>query len=260
MGNSERYQQIQVANKQQNPESHFNLKRRLRIEPNQIKETELGFNNGTEDDEDQEEEEEEKEEKERSNSSSSNKSSSQCARGVSTDEDLKIQINFPNEINLEDTNSPPSTASTVSEKTQINITTNNNYDSQRFDDRNHDSVTELTMTRSSALFQLITCGSSTAIKERNASTKKYLMPNMGARKSNSNSSNLHRGVLCKNINAIKMSEEDEINYMSENPRFGNPQSEEKEYVSGSIVESITEQDRVATESSLKKSSSYNEER
>ncbi|KAJ4945350.1 hypothetical protein NE237_014173 [Protea cynaroides] len=52
----------------------------------------------------------------------------------------------------------------------------------------------------------------------------------------------------------------EINFMSENPRFGNPQSEEKEYFSGSIVESMTEDRVLPVEASLKKSSSYNQER
>ena len=60
---------------------------------------------------------------------------------------------------------------------------------------------------------------------------------------------------------IYMEEEDEIKYMSENPRFGNLQAEEKEYFSGSIVESMATDDRAQVEpSSLKKSSSYNEER
>ncbi|KAI3981062.1 hypothetical protein MKX01_032202 [Papaver californicum] len=252
-GCSEQFQQIQVT-KKQNPESKYHSQRRLLVVPSQNRETELGFMNRTESDD---------EEEVRKNSTSSNKSSSQCSRGVSTEEDdelIKTQIDNPNEINLEDTTnySPPSSSSTISEKTHHTPKTDN--------DQN--SVTE--SNRSSVLFQLIACGSSNAIRERNAAAKKSILPALppvaAARKSNC-SSNLHRGVLCKNINtAIKMSEEeedDEINYMSENPRFGNPQSEEKEYFSGSIVESITEHDRVieSTESSrLKKSSSYNEER
>ncbi|MCL7022571.1 hypothetical protein MKW94_006175 [Papaver nudicaule] len=251
-GCSEQFQQIQVTTKKQNQEPKYHPKRRLLVVPSQNRESELGFMNRTDSDE---------EEEVRKNSTSSTKSSSQCSRGVSTeeyDELIKTQINNnPNEITVEDTTnySPPSSSST--EKTQTTPKT----------DDHHDSVTE--PTRSSVLFQLIACGSSNAIRERNAAAQKSIMPAppvIAARKSNC-SSNLHRGVMCKNINtAIKMSEEeedDEINYMSENPRFGNPQSEEKEYFSGSIVESITEHDRVigVTESSrLKKSSSYNEER
>lgn len=262
-GCSEQFQQIQVT-KKQNPEPKYHSKRRLQVVPSENRETELGFMNRTESYDDDEEEEEV-----RKNSTSSTKSSSQCSRGVSTEEEdelIKTQINNnPSEITLEDTNnySPPSSSSTISEKTH--------HHTPKTDDH-HGSVTE--STRSSVLFQLIACGSSNAMRERNASAQRRLMPAppppppvvAAARKSNC-SSNLHRGVLCKNINtAIKMSEEeedDEINYMSENPRFGNPQSEEKEYFSGSIVESITEHDRVreGTESSrLKKSSSYNEER
>ncbi|KAI3885462.1 hypothetical protein MKX03_036354 [Papaver bracteatum] len=262
-GCSEQFQQMQVT-KKQNPESKYQSKRRLQVVPSQNRETELGFMNRTERYDDEEDEEEV-----RKNSTSSTKSSSQLSRGVSTEEDdelIKTQINnnHPNEITLEDTNnySPPSSSSTISEKTH--------HHTPKTDDH-HGSVTE--STRSSVLFQLIACGSSNAVRERNESAQRRLMPAppppptvAAARKSNC-SSNLHRGVLCKNINtAIKMSEEeedDEINYMSENPRFGNPQSEEKEYFSGSIVESITEHDRViqSTEPSrLKKSSSYNEER
>ncbi|KAI3996379.1 hypothetical protein MKX01_026847 [Papaver californicum] len=261
-GCSEQFQQIQVT-KKQNPESKYHSKRRLLVVPSQNRETDLGFMNRTESDDDEEEVEEV-----RKNSTSSTKSSSQCSRGISTEEDdehIKTQDNNPSEITLEDTTnySPPSSSSTISEKTHHTPKTNND----------HNSVTE--SNRSSILFQLIACGSSNAIRERNAAAQKSIMPAppppppppvAAARKSNC-SSNLHRGVLCKNINtAIKMSEEeedDEINYMPENPRFGNPQSEEKEYFSGSIVESITERDRVieGTESSrLKKSSSYNEER
>ncbi|OVA03113.1 Protein of unknown function DUF966 [Macleaya cordata] len=247
-GCAEKFQQLQViTNKQQNPEPNFHPKRRLHLVGRQHRELELEYIRAEDEEEDDEEEEEEEAEEKRSNSTSSNKSSSQRSRGVSTNEDLKTQINNPTEITLDDA-SPPSTSSTLSEKAQANNTNKNN--SERFHE-GHDSVTELTMTRSSALFQLITCGSSAAIKERNSS-------NMSGRKSCTSS--LHKGVLCKNITATKMSENDEINYMSENPRFGNPQSEEKEYFSGSIVESMTEVNRVATEPSLKKSSSYNEER
>ena len=71
------------------------------------------------------------------------------------------------------------------------------------------------------------------------------------------SDSLHRGVLCKS--AAMVGEEDMIRYMSENPRFGNLQAEEKEYFSGSIVESMSE-DRVVAEPVLKRSNSFNEER
>lgn len=47
-----------------------------------------------------------------------------------------------------------------------------------------------------------------------------------------------------------------IGSMSENPRFGNLQSEEKEYFSGSIVEAKS----IEKFDGLKKSSSHNEER
>ncbi|KAE8706306.1 hypothetical protein F3Y22_tig00110402pilonHSYRG00117 [Hibiscus syriacus] len=62
--------------------------------------------------------------------------------------------------------------------------------------------------------------------------------------------------------ALKVNEDDQmISCMSENPRFGNLQAEEKEYFSGSIVESIKSENRVVgDEPSLKRSNSYDEER
>jgi hypothetical protein len=63
------------------------------------------------------------------------------------------------------------------------------------------------------------------------------------------SDSLHKGVLCKS--AVMVAEEDMIRYMSENPRFGNLQSEEKEYFSGSIVEAVRE-GRVVAEPVLKR--------
>lgn len=83
-------------------------------------------------------------------------------------------------------------------------------------------------------------------------------PYTAARKSSS----LHKGVLCKTAAKAEEDEEMMIKFMSENPRFGNVQSEEKEYFSGSIVEGISEE-RVKVENGpcgLQKSSSYNEER
>lgn len=182
------------------------------------------------------------EEEKVSNNSSFNTPNSWRSKGVSTDEiaethNPKTQNNAT-ELSLDD-GSPPSSSSTLSEKTQ-------NGNSQRFEEC--DSGVEPATTRHSVLLQLIACGSSITNSTRNAANV------ANGRKSSS----LHKGVLCKTA-AKSMNEDDEINYMSENPRFGNPQSEEKEYFSGSIVESMTE-NRVSAEPALKKSSSYNEER
>ncbi|CAN8298994.1 unnamed protein product [Cochlearia groenlandica] len=73
--------------------------------------------------------------------------------------------------------------------------------------------------------------------------------------------NLRKGVLCKNIvkKTVVEDEREMIKFMSENPRFGNPQAEEKEYFSGSIVESVSHE-RVTREPSLRRSNSFDEER
>ena len=69
------------------------------------------------------------------------------------------------------------------------------------------------------------------------------------------------GVKSEREEEVKVVEEEEmIKFMSENPRFGNLQAEEKEYFSGSLVESRKE-NRVHSEVVVfKKSNSYNEER
>nr|DAD21903.1 TPA_asm: hypothetical protein HUJ06_023366 [Nelumbo nucifera] len=243
-GCAERFQQLQVSRKQQGTEPNVHYKRKLIISAR---------NRELEEVEDmQEEEEEDEEEAEKvSNGSFNRPSYSRRSKGVSTDKiekhknHQKTQNNLT-EITLDDA-SPPSTSSTVSEKAH-----EPNSNSQRFEDC--DSATEPIMSRNSVLLQLIACGSSVAIKGRNVPTLNHHQSVSNGRKSNS----LHKGVLCKT--AIRMTEDEEINYMSENPRFGNPQLEEKEYFSGSIVESMTSEDRVTMEPTLKKSSSYNEAR
>ncbi|KAG2279547.1 hypothetical protein Bca52824_050767 [Brassica carinata] len=72
---------------------------------------------------------------------------------------------------------------------------------------------------------------------------------------------LRKGVMCKNVvkKAVVEDEREMIRFMSENPRFGNPQAEEKEYFSGSIVESVSHE-RVAADPTLRRSNSFNEER
>ncbi|KAF8082243.1 hypothetical protein N665_0841s0010 [Sinapis alba] len=72
---------------------------------------------------------------------------------------------------------------------------------------------------------------------------------------------LRKGVMCKNVvkKAVVEDEREMIRFMSENPRFGNPQAEEKEYFSGSIVESVSHE-RVKAEPTLRRSNSFNEER
>ncbi|XP_027077172.1 protein SOSEKI 2-like [Coffea arabica] len=218
---------------------------------------------------------------------------SRCSRGVSTDEihhrhqrpqkqeqkkqkqeSQETMKNPRSEFILENESPPSTTSSSLSDKA-MNETSNT---SKRFEDG--DPVgNEPLLSRNSMLFQLIACGGSLSfrgttngknvpdLKQQQqpppATTTTAATP-AGARRSNC--SDLHKGVLCKSAAAgykaaAAMEEEDEIKYMSENPRFGNLQAEEKEYFSGSIVESMATDDRAQVEpSSLKKSSSYNEER
>ncbi|KAH0679643.1 hypothetical protein KY290_023745 [Solanum tuberosum] len=161
--------------------------------------------------------------------------------------------------------SPPSTtSSSLSDKPSNTEITNT---SKRFEDGDP-MVTESLLSRNSVLFQLISCGGSVSFRGKSATTdlphivKQQQRPppcTVVPRKSSSSCASFHKGVLCKV--AKNNVEVEEIKYMSENPRFGNLQSEEKEYFSGSIVESMTTEERTAqVDPQLKKSSSYNEER
>ncbi|KAJ0040013.1 hypothetical protein Pint_26632 [Pistacia integerrima] len=199
-------------------------------------------------------EDEFEEDEEKTSFTSSRTSHSRCSRGVSTDElDEPEPPKLPvTESTPTLTRSPPSLSSILSQENPTNNNNNknnNNNTSRRFEDGDP-AVTESAPSRNSVFLQLISCGNLAVPK---------------AKSNNSNvvrrsSSDLHRGVLCKR--AVKVAEEEDkdmISFMSENPRFGNLQSEEKEYFSGSIVESVSK-DRVQTQPVLKKSNSYNEER
>ncbi|KAL6575997.1 hypothetical protein OROHE_000468 [Orobanche hederae] len=157
--------------------------------------------------------------------------------------------------------SPPSaTSSTVSEKANNNdtiINNNNDRTPKRFEDGDPVGVEPL-LSRNSMLLSLIACGGSTSFRKTVPPSPQACT---AARKSGGDvGGNMRRGVVCKAA-AKAATEEDEmmIGCMSENPRFGNLQAEEKEYFSGSIVESIANE-RTEIEPGLKKSSSHNEER
>lgn len=224
---AESIQQLQLSNRQQIPEPNFHPKRK---QLNATPQREMRHH--------EEEDEEEQEHGEEFELDEEKTTLIRCSRGVSTEELEEHHRKNSNRTELtldQDGTSPPSTSSTVSDKQ-----TDSYVSSKRFEDG--DSVVGL--SRNSVLLQLIACGGKNPI-------------GIG-RKS---SSSMHRGVLRKSaIKVVVSQEDDEINCMSGNPRFGNLQSEEKEYFSGSIVESMTTEERVASEPRLKRSSSYNEER
>ncbi|KAH6821991.1 hypothetical protein C2S53_005681 [Perilla frutescens var. hirtella] len=253
--------QLQVGNVQQfqHQDPNFFQKRRISASKQQIEDQEM-MNDHHADEENAEEDEEYQEKT----------THTTCSRGVSTDEIEELKQKGSNkstshtELNL-DTNSlssPPSTASsTLSDNP-------NNELAKRFEDG--DPIgNEPMLSRNSMLFSLIACGGSGSFRKAVlpqgvvAPSPPTPPPCTAGRKSCSGSS-LHKGVVCKAAAAKMAAEEDRvmINFMSENPRFGNLLAEEKEYFSGSIVESITnDHERIgANEPSLKKSSSYNQER
>ncbi|KAK4366773.1 hypothetical protein RND71_014653 [Anisodus tanguticus] len=221
--------------------------------------------------------ENEEEYEDKSSYTSSTTPNSTCSRGVCTDDNHNELIqtitrkNNPNELAHTNLVSPPSaTSSSLSEKLN-NEATNT---SKRFEDGDRVAAESL-LSRNSVLFQLISCGGSVSFRGKSTITTELPQHNVKqqqptplpsppctvvvSRKSSCSScASFHKGVLCK---AAAKSNVEEIKYMSENPRFGNLQSSEKEYFSGSIVESMTTEERTTrVDPQLKKSSSYNEER
>ncbi|KAL3613411.1 hypothetical protein CASFOL_042674 [Castilleja foliolosa] len=191
-----------------------------------------------------------------------------CSKGVSTDETEELksqnpQKHTPNELNLDNNSfSPPSTtSSTHSDILSNTLTTITNNPNNNNNDNNNTTYNRLEdgdpagnepmLNRNSMLFSLIACGGS-------GSFRKTCLPPLPppstaapARKSFAGG----KEVICK---AAAAEDDEMIKYMSENPRiFGNIQSEEKEYFSGSIVEAIGA-DEIGP--ALKKSSSFNQER
>ncbi|KAL2521606.1 Protein UPSTREAM OF FLC [Forsythia ovata] len=200
-----------------------------------------------------EDEEEEEEYEEKTSYTNSNTPHSKCSRGVSTDEIYELQQETQKTVTTElkiGRNSFSSPQLTNEE---------NNDTSKRFEDGDP-VANEPLLSRNSMLFSLIACGGSTSFRKTAPSPIAKLQPveNVVARKSGCGDS-LHKGVVCK---AAKVAVEDGemIGCMSENPRFGNLQSEEKDYFSGSIVESMITHERFEGEPRFKKSSSFNEER
>jgi len=184
-------------------------------------------------DETEDEDEEEIEEEQEARNLTAAAAGTRCSRGVSTDEFLDVAKKLPmsskprgphhqTEIPVDD-GSPPSSSSS------------------------DPAVEPAGLTRNSVFLNLIACGSGAAVKGRKSG------------------GNLQKGVVSRRVGTRASRVEDEeaeVRFMSENPRFGNLQGEDKEYFSGSIVLEATRRAAPAGEqpAGLKKSSSYNEER
>ncbi|KAI4345217.1 hypothetical protein L6164_012359 [Bauhinia variegata] len=250
---SERFQQLHVSSRQisnQDPNSESKRKTMMKYSCSPQREAEE-FEEYEEQDEDYEDY---AEKTCYTSSTTSTTPHSRCSRGVSTDEldeehdNIGPQNQVVNNVN-------PTTKVTVEESLSLPappppLTDSNNSASKRFQDG--DSVSGLAPSRNSVLLQLIACGSSAVCKAKNAPCMSNVMRKSAG---NSNGNNVNRNA------KLSVSEVDMIKYISENPRFGNLQSEEKEYFSGSLVESINEERAVSQlQPVLNKSSSYNERR
>ncbi|WCJ31841.1 hypothetical protein M5689_013296 [Euphorbia peplus] len=247
-GCSERFEQHQIGNNRQiiqEPSLHAKGKHHIGISQHkQLGETQtskLEFEEYMEQDAEEEEESESQEEYELDEEktscyTSSTTPHSRCSRGVSTD-DPSTELSPPNPSIKPD---PP-------------INTSNINMSKRFEDGD-----PFPTTRNSVLLQLISCGNLPGARPKDNNNN---VPNLKQEAMRKSESNLHKGVLYKT--AVKVADQEGvmIRYMSENPRFGNLQSEDKEYFSGSIVESMRHNPVVDDSlACLKRSNSYNEER
>lgn len=270
---TEKFQQLQVSNlSQEVPDPTFRQKRKPVATKRQSDQPEADVNSrseeeeGEEDDDDDDnqdgDEEEEGEYEDKKTCSMimtpPPQHASRCSRGVSTVEtELTHNKNKNNIINtsteptLDDSSPPSTTSSTISDKAH-----DNNNASMRFEDGDPISF-ESSLSRNSVLLQFISCGGSAsfrAMKTVPVVSQQRPPLCMAARKSTG--SNLHKGVLRKTVAKAEEEEAEMISCMSENPRFGNLQAEEKEYFSGSIVEERVQVEAVG----LKRSNSYNDER
>lgn len=261
---AERFQQLQVTNNRQLIQEPILQAKGKQLQapsqPKQLEEThnaKYEFEDYEEEEEEQEQEsQEEYEDEEKTSYTTSTTPHSRCSRGVSTDELEEQPPKNPTTESTHHGSSPPSTALVLSaDKTHVN---SSNSTSKRFEDGDP-IAPESAAPRNSVLLQLISCGNLAVAKAKgNAPSFKQSAKANITNEVKRSESNLHKGALYKS--AVKVAEEDMIiKYMSENPRFGNLQAEEKEYFSGSIVESMSE-NRVTAEPGLKRSNSYNEER
>ncbi|KAJ7956858.1 protein UPSTREAM OF FLC [Quillaja saponaria] len=261
-----RLQQLHVNNTQPiQQEPSFNLKVKPVVTSGLCRETEEEYDENQDEVEEAVELEYQDGEK-TSYTSSTTTPHSRCSRGVSTDEledyECPIQTHKKPILNqptttVNDAPPPPPTTrtstSSVSDKQNQANAKNDDVKGKSFKTFQEGDPFEHKASASShhsVLLQLVACGKPAVDKVRNSPC---LKKHTAVKKSES----LNRGVVYKS--AAAKTDINMINYMSENPRFGNLQSEEKEYFSGSMVESITE-DRVGAGPSLKKSNSYNEER
>ncbi|CAA2983488.1 Hypothetical predicted protein [Olea europaea subsp. europaea] len=247
-GCTEKLQHLQVGNVLQFQDTNLQPKHKYLSSKRHPEPEELVNNHyrGDEDEENAEVEDEEEEEyEEKTSYTSSTTPHSRCSRGVSTDEIYELQQEEPNknirtELKLENSVlTPPSNTSKVVE--DGNLVGNKPL-----------------LTRNSMLLSLIACGGSGSFRKSvPAAIVKQPPPGTVAR---NGGGGLHKGVVCKAAAKVAVEDDEMISCMSENPRFGNLQSEEKEYFSGSIVESMSTEERLQVEPGLKKSSSHNEER
>ncbi|CAH9071212.1 unnamed protein product [Cuscuta epithymum] len=155
--------------------------------------------------------------------------------------------------------SPPSTASSLSEK----CNDGGNTTSQRYEDGDP-VVADSLLGRSSVLFQLISCGGSASFRAKGLTPFAKQSPAAAVGRKSCSGAALKKEAQIRAAAAAANSIDDEeeiiIKYMSENPRFGNMQSQEKEYFSGSILDSIAAEEKSQVPPCLQKSNSYNEER
>lgn len=242
---TERFQQLHVSNRQPNTETIYHSKRIQQIPATLRRDLEIEEDGADDDDKEQEEMA-----RIRSSRHGRHHLYPRRSHGVANDESEDAhnpkphQTHPPTVLTLDDTASPPSTSSTPSDKAPAQPAGR----SQRFTDPA--PAYPPVPGRASVLLTLLACGTGSA--RRNPSPGPAAPAEvLGGGSGRINS--VQQGVVVR-----RAMEEEEIRYMSENPRFGNLPAVDKEYFSGSIVEAAGEDHRA--QPGLKRSASYKEER
>ncbi|KAG1334547.1 putative protein UPSTREAM OF FLC [Cocos nucifera] len=250
---SERFQHVKITNRQPKPLQISHNRHQIEVEEEE---------EGIEEEEEREQDVIEEEVVDKFGKvTASGVYTTRCSRGISTDEIERVEKPMktrdqPTELSLDDASPPSSSSSDKAPATH------------RFEDG--DPAGEPGQTRNSVLLQLIACGS-VSVKGRAAGgggggssgggLLKAAVSSAAAAAAGASSLASGRRGGASNKGSVsrfasRAGDEDELRCVSENPRFGHPPLEEKEYFSGSIVEGS----RGPPGPSLKKSNSYNEER
>jgi len=192
-----------------------------------------------------------------------------CIKGVSTEEEeeeCNSSLTQSKENQREEQNptelsggevSPPPSSSTSPESPDSKMKSNGKANNLRCQSVEEETYFMPTKTRASTvLIQLISCGS-IAVKDHSFVMASHSKSQVSCDESRSSQSTV---VLSRPAGVKGVTIEDELECMPDNPRFAHVLLEDKEYFSGSIVETKTEKEAEGGDPTLKRCASYTADR